>query len=394
MEGGETGRALPFAFALAHSGADFEPETETAPVPNPETVLFTAMKNEGPFLLEWVAHHKAAGFDTVTVVSNDCTDGSDLLLDALDAAGYLHHLRQTVPPDMAPQLSAAREFESGFELEGKWVLWLDADEFLNIHTGDGSVQTLLARLGPASGIAINWRVFGTSGQAVWDGQPIAQRQTGCAEPSYKPHQAVKTLFRYGWQFTHMDVHAPHAAAGAEEAFHILDSGGSAVAQRAFFYDRDGAPRYRARIRHVHDIYRLAQVNHYALRSRESFALKSLRGDGTMTAAENALRGRNEAMKFRHGKKFWRKYDIDTCTDTSILRYAGGTNRILGDMLANPDIRQAYDDCCGIFRQNRAALERDLGIDFETAKRWEFLLALEQTFQGFSSAAKMLTDNNE
>lgn len=33
--------------------------------------LFSAMKNEAPFLLEWVAYHKAIGFDRIVIYSND-----------------------------------------------------------------------------------------------------------------------------------------------------------------------------------------------------------------------------------------------------------------------------------------------------------------------------------
>ncbi len=371
---------MPNRSLLAHSIAIATLDAKTETLPTPDTVLFTAMKNEGPFLLEWVAHHLAAGFEKIVVVSNDCSDGSDILLDALDRAGYLDHLPQTVSPDMAPQLSAARLFEAKFALAGKWVLWLDGDEFLNIHAGDGSVQALIDSLGDASGMAINWRIFGTGGQNIWSGLPIAQQQTACAERTYMPHQAAKTLFQYGKHFTAMDVHAPHATPGMEESFHILDSGGNKVPQRKFFYARDGAPQYRARMRNVREIHKIAQINHYALRSRESFALKSLRGDGTMTAAENARRGQDgSGMKFRHGKKFWRKYDMDECLDTSILKYSDATNRILATMCDRPEIRNAYEACCDILVQNRKSLEASLGLHLETAKRWEFLSALEQQF---------------
>ena len=110
---------------------------------NPATILFSAMKNEGPFILEWVAHHRAIGFDEIIVVSNDCDDGSSELLDALDASGYVTHQIQTVPPETAPQMAAAQKLEKECDLTGKWVLWLDADEFLNIHVNDGSLNALI-----------------------------------------------------------------------------------------------------------------------------------------------------------------------------------------------------------------------------------------------------------
>lgn len=340
------------------------------------TLLFSAMKNEGPFVLEWVAYHLAIGFAEIVVITNDCDDGSAELLDAMAAGGYLTHQTQVVPPDEAPQAAAAQIFESTFDLAGKWVLWLDGDEFLNVHVGNGDLPALLAELDQADGMAINWRVFGTSDMNIWQGENITERQTRCADRSYRPHQAVKTLFRYGQNFTKMDIHAPLAASDRENSFFLIDSGGNKIAQRAFFYDNEGNPRYRARMRNVLNIHKLAQINHYALRSRESFAFKSIRGDGAMTAIENESRGaENPGVKFRHGKKFWRKYDQNDCRDDSILQSQTRTKRLMADMLAQPEIKEAYDNCYAQFVENRGVLERKLGFDLQKVKRWEFLSAL-------------------
>ena len=37
------------------------------------TVVST-MKNEGPYIIDWVAHYKTLGFDHILVCTNDCTD--------------------------------------------------------------------------------------------------------------------------------------------------------------------------------------------------------------------------------------------------------------------------------------------------------------------------------
>ena len=339
-------------------------------------ILFSAMKNEGPFVLEWVAHHLAVGFDEIVIVSNDCDDGSAELLSALEVSGYLTHQLQIVPNGMAPQAAGVRLFEKTHKLDGKWVLWLDADEFLNVHAGDGSLEALITEMSPADGIAINWRVFGTCGMNIWQGENITQHQTGCANRDYRPHQAVKTLFRYGQNFIKMDVHAPHAASDREACFYLIDSGGLRIDQRSFLYDKNGQPQYRARMRNVLQPHKLAQINHYALRSRESFAFKSMRGDGTMTAAENINRDQNNKnAKFRHNPKFWKKYDISECRDESILRYQASTTQIMKEMIKHPEICSAYDRCCEIFFTNRKKLENQIGIDFASAKRWQFLSAL-------------------
>ena len=52
----------------------------------------TCVKNEGPFLLEWIAFNRLIGVTDFLFYSNDCTDGTAELLDALAARGMLIHL--------------------------------------------------------------------------------------------------------------------------------------------------------------------------------------------------------------------------------------------------------------------------------------------------------------
>ena len=50
-------------------------------------------KNESAFLLEWIAYHKTIGFTDIVILSNDCEDGSDEMLDHLSKSGEIIHLR-------------------------------------------------------------------------------------------------------------------------------------------------------------------------------------------------------------------------------------------------------------------------------------------------------------
>ncbi|MGA1476571.1 MAG: glycosyltransferase family 2 protein [Prochlorothrix sp.] len=40
------------------------------------TALAACMRNEGIFVLEWLAHHASLGFAQIMVVTNACSDGS------------------------------------------------------------------------------------------------------------------------------------------------------------------------------------------------------------------------------------------------------------------------------------------------------------------------------
>ena len=73
--------------------------------------VVASMRNEGAFIVEWLAWYKMLGFTDVVVVTNACTDRSPQLLDALEAAGRLYHIRHEVPPGARiteAKLAAAR----------------------------------------------------------------------------------------------------------------------------------------------------------------------------------------------------------------------------------------------------------------------------------------------
>ena len=59
----------------------------------------TTPKNEGAFLLEWIAYHKLIGFTDIVILSNDCEDGSAIMLDHLSKPGEITHVRNDGPYD-------------------------------------------------------------------------------------------------------------------------------------------------------------------------------------------------------------------------------------------------------------------------------------------------------
>ena len=51
-----------------------------------EKIIVACMRNEALFLVEWVAHHLAVGFDRIIVFTNDCDDGTDVMLQAMSGS--------------------------------------------------------------------------------------------------------------------------------------------------------------------------------------------------------------------------------------------------------------------------------------------------------------------
>ena len=120
----------------------------------------TCVKNEGPFLLEWIAFNRVIGVTDFLFYSNDCTDATDRLLDQLQAHDLLWHL-----PNPAQgrnyQMEALKDAaKQTLVTEADWVWIADVDEFLNIHVGDHTIPSLVAACGDPKAISITFQFFG------------------------------------------------------------------------------------------------------------------------------------------------------------------------------------------------------------------------------------------
>ena len=130
-------------------------------------------KNEGCYLLECVAHNRAVGFEHVFIYTNDNSDGSDALLNALGRTPFATVIRNEIGRHAPPQVKA---YEHSIHLlralrDFEWVSYFDVDEFLiPAEHHDYSVIDTVAALrrrdpgrGP-SAICYNWNVYGSEGQ--------------------------------------------------------------------------------------------------------------------------------------------------------------------------------------------------------------------------------------
>ena len=123
-------------------------------------------KNEGPYILEWVAYHRALGIDRFRVADNGSDDGSTGLLAALDRAGVVDHIPFPGAPGQPPQLPAYAEILRRHGPQADWIAFIDADEFLWPAPPLRSLRPVLAaldRLPGVGAVAVNWAIYGSAG---------------------------------------------------------------------------------------------------------------------------------------------------------------------------------------------------------------------------------------
>ena len=127
----------------------------TLPEGNTGNVIVGCMKNEAPYIVEWVAYHRAMGVDNFLIYTNGCEDGTTELLDHLQEMGVLQHRDNNDWKGKSPQQFALNNSQSEPVIKNaEWIIHIDVDEFINVRTGNGTLDDLFKATGNATNIAM------------------------------------------------------------------------------------------------------------------------------------------------------------------------------------------------------------------------------------------------
>lgn len=325
----------------------------------PTSLLVATVKNEGPNILEWVAHHRLCGFDRIQIYQNDSTDATVQSLRTLDRLGVIEYFDNRHNKGAHQMRAYRRAARTPSYSDCEWCMVLDGDEFLSIKTGNGKVADLIATSPDADAFLVNWRVFGSNGHRDLGRELVIERFTQ-AEPAsdiVETHLTpFKPLFRTS-SFARPGIHLPRDPRKPD----LIYANGSGLTGDAFFLKnwRSYDPEER----------KFAQVNHYAVRDLASFLLKHDRGSAN-APHRNVSDG------------YWAQHDRNDEEDLGLARTAP-------DVLAE---MQRLDEMSGgqllrlrsrAFRQWRIALDSLLERPSMAAMR-NAILSADQGVQGGDS----------
>ena len=283
-------------------------------------LMITSMRDEAPFLLEWIAYHRAIGFTDFLIFSNDCADGTGEMLDRLAAPGIVTHLPNPRQGQKAVQWQAlTRARAHPLAQRAEWIMVADVDEFLVIHAGAGRLDDLFAAVPQADGFAVPWRMFGSAGQLRFDPKLVIEQFTRCGpEALLWPLRAsqYKSLFRNAPHHARLGVHRPRAKGGGPPAGVWVDGNGQPFRPSSSFMASQ------------RDKYGLAQINHYALGSAENFLVK------TMRATPNR---EDESIDLG----YWIERNFDAVEDRRILRHLPAVRQQIAAFLADPELARLH-----------------------------------------------------
>ena len=296
--------------------------------PHGQVTAVSMMKDEGPYAIEWVAHHLAVGFTDLVVYTNDCSDGTDDMLIRLEELGLAHHRRNVIPEGLKPQPSALNHAQAEPVVQNSdWVMVFDADEFVSIRHGDGTLDGLIAaaKAEGANGIVVTWRIFGSGGVVEWSRAPVTEQYLMAAPTTWNKGWGVKTLFTFDADYWKLGIHRPkmktrHIKTDFPDRVKWLT--GSGAVMEDYFKFRG----WRSITRTVG--YDWVQLNHYAVKSVDSYAIRKLRGN-----VNN--------KKDKYNSDYWSLQDRNEVRDDTMLRYTARRDAIIATLLTDPVLNRLH-----------------------------------------------------
>ncbi|SLN19094.1 hypothetical protein AQS8620_00428 [Aquimixticola soesokkakensis] len=323
-----------------------------------DSLVMTCTRNEGPFILEWVAWQKMLGFDDVLICYNDCTDHSPELMARLQEAGWLTALEVTPTVGKPPKLSLHKAGHAHpLTQKAGWFFLCDIDEFLVLHTEDGTLASFLGEETPnVAGIAIHWKVFGDSGLTRWEDQLTHRMFTQAGGPGTRVNHFFKSFIYQPRRFKRLGAHSPKGWQGEgpwnEGVNRWIRSNGARISG----YNPDTNPKSLTHEQYItHDT---AQVNHYVIRTRENYAFKQGRASAS-------------AGVDRYTDDFLRRHNRNDEVNTDALAQKERFDAVYAQIRAVPDVERLHHLCCADYVQ---AMCEKRGDDFRADERWQHHMA--------------------
>lgn len=304
----------------------FSRETSKPKSPTRVTAV-TCMKDEAPFILEWIAFHKNVGITDFLIFTNDCSDGTIGLLDRLDEMGVVRHLPNysTVIASSRHQPRALRYAPMHKEYRNAdWVISMDVDEFINVHIGDRTLEALFSANQTANVISLSHLDFGCSGIEKFEDRFVTEQMTSCAkkQPESRKRRGIKTLIHKSAPHYAFSNHRPKFQDPDDPAIHWVDGSGRTFSKNHRRGEHKGMSPVGA--------YEQVQLNHYPLRSLETYLTKASKG--------NAV-----AIDSYVGLDYFEKRNGSDQIDETILPLLAKAKDKFCELIADPEVNRLHQE---------------------------------------------------
>lgn len=220
-------------------------------------------KNELPFIIEWIAYHRAVGVKRFFIADNGSNDGTRELLGALASASLIDLIDFPNSPNGSTQMNAYRVLMQTYGSSVDWIAFIDADEFITPQGGCRNILHLMNQMEEytqVGAVALNWAIFGSGGYAGPIPGLVTERFQLRAQKDFEVNLHYKSIVRT----------AAFRDAGTNPHYFLLKEGYQAVHSNGNMIDNPVAPGISAKV-----VWSNLRLNHYVVKSRREFIEKKM-----------------------------------------------------------------------------------------------------------------------
>ena len=232
-------------------------------VPNRNGLALVLMvKNEAPYIEEWINFHEKQGVCHFIIFDNESTDNLYNILIPYIKLGKVSY--QKIKGKL-PQAEAYNFAMSKYGRKFKYIGVIDADEFIFVRKSLGGVNLFdfvdkfMAEHKNAGGIGVNWLIFGSNHFEKKPEGGVLKNFTMCAEKDFPANRHIKTICDPLKVLAWRNPHFPFYRKG----FQNLDENGEPINEGAFT-EKVNFDKIR--------------INHYYSKSKEEFIAKKNKGN--------------------------------------------------------------------------------------------------------------------
>lgn len=223
-------------------------------------IICAILKDETPYLIEWIEHHLKIGVEYFVLYDNNSAIPAKQTLDTYIKRGIVEVLDCKITN--APQLKTYMHCLYQMHDHTDWIAYIDIDEFIVLKK-HGDMHSFLENYKNVAGVCLNWMIYTANNHILKPEGTVMQNYTESVSNYFPPNRHVKSIV----QPKHVNIiDNPH-------------------------YPQYNAGCYSVNERYVYVPYacsefsnEVAQVNHYFTKSFEEWLGKLGRGlaDSTQT----------------------------------------------------------------------------------------------------------------
>ena len=257
-----------------------------------ELAIVAILKNEAPYIKEWIDYHLLAGVDHFYLYDSESEDNLKEILQPYLDNGIVDY---EFCPGKCAQMLVYNKAIQRYKFFCRYIAFIDADEFIYSKSNKNIlkiVDEIFSMNKDIAGLTVNWRVFGSSGQEKANfSKPVLERFLYRAFDDFSnKNGAVNTLVKSicNPRFVEIILN-PHSAIYFQGKYAVNENGDLVINANN---DANTANKIC--------------INHYFTKSKEEFMKKRNRGQADLPILRNL--------------SDFEEHDKNDVYDDSILKY--------------------------------------------------------------------------